>query len=137
VVHPSMGICPPTLILLYYLLSSFLHAQSLKILLCKGQDICAHLTRSSFPEIGHNTNPSYNLHKILTSTCTYLCKCSTQHAQSIYNYHLHLAQHHNLDLLPNYLFIHYKKGLNMGKPMGRHPHTRYINPNPKNALKRG
>jgi hypothetical protein len=25
----------------------------------------------------------------------------------------------------------------MGKPMGRHPHTRYINPNPKYALKRG
>jgi hypothetical protein len=25
----------------------------------------------------------------------------------------------------------------MGKPMGRHPHTRYINPNPKDALKRG
>jgi hypothetical protein len=25
----------------------------------------------------------------------------------------------------------------MGKPMGRHPHTRYIKPNPKTALKRG
>jgi hypothetical protein len=31
----------------------------------------------------------------------------------------------------------YKIGLSMGKPMGRHSHTRYIIPNPKNGPKRG
>jgi hypothetical protein len=30
-----------------------------------------------------------------------------------------------------------QKGLNMGKPMGRHPHTHYISPKPKSTLKRG
>jgi hypothetical protein len=41
--------------------------------LCIGQEICTHLTRSSFPELDHNTNPSYTV-------CT----------QASYN-HLHLA----------------------------------------------
>jgi hypothetical protein len=38
---------------------------------------------------------------------------------------------------PSYLFIHYKIGLSMGKPMGRHPHTHYIILNPKKGPKRG
>ena len=36
-----------------------------------------------------------------------------------------------------HLFILKKIFLNMGKPMGRHPHTRYIIPNLKKDPKRG
>jgi hypothetical protein len=54
----------------------------------------------------------------------------------------HLAQYHTdmpmpLLALPRHLFILYKIGLNMGKPMGRHPHTHYIIPNTKKDTKRG
>ena len=38
---------------------------------------------------------------------------------------------------PRHLFIYYKIGLSMGKPTGRHSHTRYIFPNPKKDPKRG
>jgi hypothetical protein len=117
------------------LLSSvnLLYAQSHKILLCIGHEICAHFARSPFPELGYNTNP---LHSLLQSLALSLASL-TQHAQSMYNYYLHLALSiihlcAPLLTLPSFLFIYYKKGLNMGKPMGRHPHTRYISPKPKN-----
>jgi hypothetical protein len=70
---PQRGATSTNSSLLYYLLSIFLHAQSPKTPLRIGQDICAHLARSSFPDLGHNTNPSYTV-------CT----------QASYN-HLHLS----------------------------------------------
>ena len=136
VVHPHPGATPTnsSSILLSYV--NLLYAQSHKILLRIGNEICAHFTRSPFPELGYNTNP---LHSLLQSLALSLASL-TQHAKSMYNYHLHLAYHHTdayivfMPLLtsPRHLFIHYKIGLNMGKPMGRHPHTRQIIPKPKN-----
>jgi hypothetical protein len=49
-----------------------------------------HLARSSFLELGYNTNP---LHNLLQSLALSLASF-TQYAQSMYNYHLHLAHHH-------------------------------------------
>jgi hypothetical protein len=45
------------------LLSSvnLLQAQSQKTPLRIGQEICVHLARSSFPELGRNTKPSYTV----------------------------------------------------------------------------
>ena len=89
----------------------------------------AHLARSSFLELQHKS-----FHSLLQSLA--LSSASlTRYAQSNYNYHLHLAPIitymdpflHRLDI---YLYIT-KSGLNMGKTMGRHPHTRYISPKPK------
>jgi hypothetical protein len=128
-----------------YLLSSFniLQAQSHKNPLHIGQEICAHLARSSFPELGLSTKPSYNLHtsflqsahKLLT-ICTQasynhfhlalqvlthsMHKASSSTLRHKYSLLLHLAQWPLLTS-PSYLFIHYKMGLNMGKTMGRHP----------------
>jgi hypothetical protein len=102
----------------------------------RGQDICALFTRSSFPKLGYDTNPTYsslqplalslsNIHKALTTVT-----CTQHHLQLAC--HLHLAIHFMLTTSPNiYLYIT-KLGLNMGKPMGQHSHTRYIIPNPKN-----
>jgi hypothetical protein len=72
-----------------------IHAQSHKVLLHIGQEICVHSTRSSLLELGYNTNP---LHCLLQSLA--LSPASlTQYAQSIYNYHLHLA-HSSLPSTP-------------------------------------
>jgi hypothetical protein len=90
-VHPSVGLRPPTLLLLYCLLSIFLHAQSLKPTPHRTGDLCTHLARSSFPELGSQHKAyslSYNhLHLALQVL-------NTQYAQSIHNSsHLaHLAQ---------------------------------------------
>jgi hypothetical protein len=54
-----------------------LHAQSHKVLLHIGQEICAHLTRSSFPELGYSTNPLHNLLQSLALSLASL----TQYAQ--------------------------------------------------------
>jgi hypothetical protein len=90
-----------------------------------GQEICVHLARSSFPELGHNTKPSYtvctqasynHLHlalQVLTHSMHKASSSALSHStRSLYYYFL---------TSPRYLFIHYKWGLNMGKPMGRHP----------------
>jgi hypothetical protein len=138
VVHPQPGATSTNSSSLLLSSVNLLHAQSHKILLRIGQEICTHLARSSFPELGYNTKPLLNLLQSLALSLASL----TQHAQSMYNYHLHLAlstshtckNAYIVSLLtsPSFLFIHYKMGLNMGKPMGRHPHTRYISPKPKN-----
>jgi hypothetical protein len=74
--------------LLYYV--NHIHALSHKVLLCIGQEICEHLTGSSFLELGYSTKP---LHNFLQSLALSLASF-TQYAQSMYNYHLHLAHHH-------------------------------------------
>jgi hypothetical protein len=102
----------------------------------RGQEICALFARSSFPKLGYNTKPTYSLLRSLALSSASL----TQYARSTYNYYLHLAQlttlrshrsNYFLHRLAFYLYIT-KSGLNMGKPMGRHSHTRYISPKPKN-----
>jgi hypothetical protein len=137
VVHPQPGATSTNSSSLLLSFVNLLHAQSHKILLRIGQEICTHSTRSSFPELDHSTKP---LHSLLQSLALSLASFS-QYAQSMYNYHLHLAYHHTdvyiilhapfLHRLDIYLYIT-KVGLNMGKPMGRHPHTCYISPKPKN-----
>jgi hypothetical protein len=87
-----------------------------KTLLCIGQEICAHLARYSFPELGL----AQSLSQSVTTTCTYLYKfltICTEHLQTT----LALSLSAMLLISPRYLFILYKIGLNMGKPMGRHP----------------
>jgi hypothetical protein len=59
---PQCGATSTNSSLLYYLLSSFLQAQSIKTLLRRGQEICVHLARSSFPELDHNTKPPYTVY---------------------------------------------------------------------------
>ena len=84
-----------------------------------------HIARSSFLELGL----AQILSQSITTTCNYLYS-SSQYAQSIYKSYFHLAlilsALHHIDAhspltLPRHLFILYKIGLNMGKPMGRHP----------------
>ena len=49
--------------------ANHLHAQSHKILLRIGQDICAHSARSSFLELGHNTKTyTRSLHPLALSS---------------------------------------------------------------------
>jgi hypothetical protein len=133
-VHPQPGATSTNSSSLLLSSVNILHAQSHKILLHIGQEICVHLARSSFPELGYSTKLLLNLLQSLALSLASL----TQHAQSMYNYHLHLAlsiTHLPISsplTSPRYLFIHYKMGLNMGKPMGQHPHTHYISPKPKN-----
>jgi hypothetical protein len=90
VVHPQPGATSTnsSSSLLSYV--NHLHAQSHKVLLRIGQEICAHLARSSFPELGYITKPLHNLLQSLALSLASL----TQYAQRIYNYHLHLAHHH-------------------------------------------
>ena len=71
-----------------------LHAQSHKVLLRIGEQICVHLTRSSFPELGYNTNPLHNLLQSLALSLANL----TQYAQSMYKYHFLLAHWPSLAL---------------------------------------
>jgi hypothetical protein len=87
-----------------------------------GKEIYTHLTRSSFPELGHNTNLSYMV-------CTQDSYSHLQLALHVLTNSMHkassstLSRFYYVSLLtsPRFLFIHYKMGLNMGKPMGRHP----------------
>jgi hypothetical protein len=112
---PQCGLCPTTLLIFYYLLTSFLQPLSIKTLLHEGQEICVHLARFSFPKLGYSTNPStvytqasYNhLHlplKVFNTTCT-------KHSQllslspSAYN----ITHFFPLLTSPSYLFIHYKR----------------------------
>jgi hypothetical protein len=113
VVHPQPGATSTNSSLLYYLLSIFLHAHSIKILLCIGQEICAHLARSSFPELGHNTKPSYSLHISFLQSLA-LSSASVQHSMhkafilslalsSMASQHHHIPSSlHRLDI---YLYI--------------------------------
>jgi hypothetical protein len=103
------------------------------------------LARSSFPELGNSTKPSYTVctttsynhfHLSLQVLTNSMHKASGFALSHKYSLVIHLA-HWPLLTSPNYLFIHYKMGLNMGKPMGRHPITCYINPKPKNPAKNG
>jgi hypothetical protein len=75
---PTLGLCPPTL-LLYYLRSSFLQAHSIKILLRRRQEIYAHFARSSFFELGYSTKPSYNYLHIALQVSHSMHKASTIH----------------------------------------------------------
>jgi hypothetical protein len=82
-----------------------LHAQSHKILLRIGQEICAHLARSSFPELGYNTKPSHSLcTKHLQSLALSSASVQHTHAQSLHNY-LHLAHRSSTDLA-HWPFLH-------------------------------
>jgi hypothetical protein len=83
------------LFIFFIIFVNHLHAQSHKVLLHIGQEICAHLARSSFPELGYNTKPLHNLLQSLALSLASL----TQYAQSMYNYHLHLAHWHHTDAL--------------------------------------
>jgi hypothetical protein len=103
---PQCGATSTNSSLLYYLLSSFLQAQSIKTLLRRGQEICAHLARSSFPELGYNTklltvctqSTTDDLHLAL-QVSTY-----TMHKAS-YNY-LHLAQYLAPSITPIHRYLH-------------------------------
>jgi hypothetical protein len=79
-VHPNVGLHPPTLLLLYCLLSIFLHVQSLRTQypLCIGHEIYACLARSSFLELGYSTKLSYSLHTIFLQSLA-LSSASSQH----------------------------------------------------------
>jgi hypothetical protein len=100
------------------------------------QEICVHLAKSCFPELGHNTKPLHDLLQPLALSSASL----TQYAESVHNY-LHLAnistKPSTFLTSPSYLFIHYKRGLSMGKTHGSTSHTCYINPKPKNLTKGG
>jgi hypothetical protein len=94
-------------------------------------------TRSSLPKSGQGIDPTplsstepyiqcictmkltKHLH-LAPQTLTYYCTKPTSHAlsQSVTTF----------TSLSYYLFIHLQRGLIMGKPMGRHPITHYINP---------
>jgi hypothetical protein len=112
-----------------------------------GQEICAHLARSSFPELGHNTFLQAFLQSLALSSassqhtvCTKL-QSHIQHLASLalsttsHTTYISLLLHHLTS--PRFLFIHYKMGLNMGKTHGPTSHTHYINPKPKNPTKGG
>jgi hypothetical protein len=88
-----------------------------------GQEICVHLARSSFPELGPSTKPyTVCAQSHLQSLALSSASLNTQYAQSRLQI-LALSHTHPLLLLTflSSLFIHYKRGLSMGKPMGRHP----------------
>jgi hypothetical protein len=93
--------------LIYYLLSIFLYAQSPKSPLRIRQEICVHLARSSFPELGHNTKPSYpvctqdsynNLHLSLQVLTHSIHKASSSTLSRFYQVSLLTS--------PRFLFIH-------------------------------
>jgi hypothetical protein len=128
---PSMGLCSPTLRLFIIFFQCTEPQNQLRI----GQEIFAHLARSSFPELGTEQS-------LLTITCTYLCKFSTHGMHKSFT--TICTQLTGLQLLinrllasPRYLFILYKRGLNMGKTHGPTSHTCYIIPKPKNPTKGG
>ena len=127
VVHPHLGATSTNSSLLYYLWSSFLQAHSIQVLLCKRHEICTHSAISSFFDLGYSTKPSHILLQLLALVL-----------QASHGMHKALTTLDHIDptlalstlaspslppflTLLSYLFIHYKIGLNMGKPMGRHP----------------
>jgi hypothetical protein len=74
------------------------------------------------------------------NTCTQLCKPLTIMHRAFTFDHTDLitsTKPSTLLTLPSYLFILYNIGLNMGKPMGRHPFPITLTQNPKRAPKVG
>jgi hypothetical protein len=123
---PTLGIRPPTLCLLYYLLSIFYMHRAIKSYFAYDRR-SAH-TPLDPPSPSRSKNKA--LHNLLQSLPLSLANL-THHAQSVYNYYLNLTLNitHLRPLLltsPRFLIIYYKMGLNMGEPMGRNPHTCYI-----------
>jgi len=50
----------------------------------------------------------------------YIKNCNSNNIKLQFHPQLALS-HRPLLTSPSYLFMHYKRGINMGKPMGRHP----------------
>jgi hypothetical protein len=132
VVHPSVGLRLPTS-------SSSLSVFNLLTFICS----CAQSHKSNSTEDKRSTHsapdpPSQNWVKaqsqLLTSTEPYFTQSvctkqlSTSCTKPTYYAHSQSILINLLLTLLSYLFIHLQKGLNMGKPMGRHPITCYINP---------
>jgi hypothetical protein len=80
---PSVGLRPPILLILYYLLSIFLLHRATKPTLHRTRDLHAPL-QILLPRYWHNTEPSYNQLNLALQVL------NTQHAQIIHNY-FHLA----------------------------------------------
>jgi hypothetical protein len=91
VVHPSVGLRPPTLLLLLLDSSNLLTCTEPQIQLHIGQEICVHLARSSFPKLGPSTKPyTFCAQKHYKTLALSSASLNTQYAQSIHNY-FHLA----------------------------------------------
>jgi hypothetical protein len=88
---PQCGATSTNSSLLYYLMSIFLHAQSHKNPLHIGQEICMHLARSSFPELGHNTKPYTVCAQSTTGDLHLALQVSTYNMHKASYNHLHLA----------------------------------------------
>jgi hypothetical protein len=117
--------------------SNLLTCTKPQIQLHKGQEICAHFARSSFPKLDQSTKPyTVCLHQALTKRLHLALQASTRSCTKPYYSCTKPITTHLLLTSPSYLFIHYKRGLNMGKTHGPTSHTRYINPKiPKKPAK--
>ena len=111
------------------------HRASTILTLHRKKDLCNSLDPSS---LRYNTQPFTICHNHLNSALQASYNCAQRIQNPICNQHIfaslyHLSHsllqhlsHRPFPTSPRYLFIHYKIGLNMGKPMGRHPiHVTY------------
>jgi hypothetical protein len=125
VVHPSVGLCPPTDFFFFIRLQSLTFfcscALSHRAKLHTRQVICALSTRSTFPKSGQGTRANSSIKHRALHTQSVALRNPKLLALSLASYHYILSTLHS------YLFIllHLQKGLIMGKPMGRHPITHY------------